>query len=142
MKVTTFNALNIDTLHQEIDAALATIAAKYGLAFLQSGRLTYSGTEFNTKLTGKTASDTVSVSGVSISTVARNAAQSYGLPADIFDRDVVLQGTVFKIVDINPKKPKNCISIRNDNGTQYVTSLATIKRAIGMNAGSLEFVNL
>lgn len=141
MKVTTFNAANVKAIHQEIDAALAAIASKYGLASLQSGGLRYSGNEFSTRVTAKTASDTVSVSGVAISAVARKAASAYGLPEDIFDRDVVLQGTAFKIVDINPKKPKNCITIRNERGTQYITSLSAVKHAIGMPVGSLQFVN-
>jgi len=141
MKVTTFNAANVKTIHQEIDAALAAIAAKYGLASIQSGGLRYSGNEFNTKITAKTASETVSVSGVAISAVARRAASAYGLPDDIFDRDVVLQGTAFKIVDINPKKPKNCIVIRNERGTQYITSLTSVKQAIGMSVGGLQFTS-
>jgi hypothetical protein len=141
MKVTQFNQANVKEIREEIDAALAAIAAKHGLASIRTGRITYSGTEFNAKITAKTASDTVSVSGVAISTVARNAANAYGLPTDIFDRDVVLQGTSFKIVDINPKKPKNCITICNERGTQYITSVTAIKRAIGMTAGSSDIIN-
>jgi hypothetical protein len=102
-KLTQFNEARVKALRQEIDAALAPIAKKYGLEGLSLRRITYGPAEFRSSIEVKLAntdSEAYQKRMMDLSKVLGFSESLYG--RFVYGSD----GKKYKIIDINTKKRK------------------------------------
>ena len=129
MKITQFNGSNLDLLRADINAALRQISEKHGIN-MSIGTMSYS----SNKTTCRITMETKRVVGTS-SNPSKNADAVYlsmfDLPANAFEREFSIQGTVFKLVGLKPNRPKNPCSIeRVKDGKQFKCGEHVLKNAL------------
>lgn len=103
-----FTKQNLKTLRQEIDAALATVAKKNGIA-LSMGNIRFSGEEFHAKLEAVVTS--TNASGLSLSeTKMKKALEDfgslYGVTGKEYGKTFFSNGRTYKLVGLKPSHPK------------------------------------
>jgi hypothetical protein len=112
-------------LRDDIDAALAPLGAKHGLS-LKAGNAAFSETTatFKLQVCLKTSS------GEAITQERQNYiayADTYGLKPEWLDQTFSSESRVFKIVGLLPRRSKNPVLCRTENGKEYVFSVELVK---------------
>jgi hypothetical protein len=113
----------LKALREDMDQALKTVAIKYGLESLTTGSCSFDETEATFKVTAKCK--------VSVATkVAKNVLemQMVGLQESDLNREVEIQGAMFKIVGANTRSRKNCVEIeRVSDGKSFRCPLSSVR---------------
>lgn len=106
-KINTFDKQNLKSVRIDIDAALKTVADKYGIK-LSIGTIRFDGNQFNTKLSA--ATDTAISATIAVN-------EMFGL-APIGTR-FIAQGVIFEVTKHEPSRPKYPIVAKRSNGKLY-----------------------
>lgn len=137
--MTEMNTKLLRTLRTDLDAALAAVAKKHGIA-LGIGNFSYStidGTA-RTKLevavvdkkTAKSAGSSAAVSPKMLQARKdfKHHAKSYGLEPSWLDRKVFIGRSrmIFQIVGLNPSRPKYCVLIKNEKNGRIEAATADL----------------
>jgi hypothetical protein len=130
MKITSFTTSEARKEAQLlIQAKLDELTALTGLKITLEGGGTYDNDGLYKKITIRLAD------GKSDIDRAKSEWTRYALmldlPTDGFGKIINIQGKRFEIVGVNPKKPKNCVSIKDlGTGKVFITSSRTVNSAL------------
>ena len=127
-KIEQFNRPTLRVLSAEANAALAKVAAEFGLTF-ETKAGSYSDTEFNFKATFK-LNTTQAIQRIEQRTAS--VAQLLGLPEDVVGKTFYSNGVMFTVTGLNLKRRKYPVSATNANGTGYKFSEAEVKRCLNV----------
>lgn len=114
-----FDAMTRRALTQELEEAAKVIAAKYGMtAIYKTG--SYTEADFSTTIKFE------------IPGAAKEKNEMYapilGLPADIIGKTFRHKTKIFTVKSLNLSKPKNAVTIEDQNGKGFVCSPDQLKR--------------
>lgn len=110
MAIKMFTKDNLDLIINDINAALAPVAKRYGLRDLKLGRVSYSNAEFRTSINAKIADEDSEVAKNRMLTLSK----SIGYLENIMGREMFAQnGDKYRVIDINTKKRKYPIVAEN-----------------------------
>lgn len=124
MKITTFDRASVKFIREQIDAALDKIAAENGLSSIRTTTGSFESNEFSFKIEGVLDTNVKNEK-------SEQWAEMLGLPSDIIGKEVNLQGRLFTIINIDPSKPKNSVSIqRIPDGKRFKCPASMIKNAL------------
>jgi hypothetical protein len=129
MKITQFQDSNLRALRADINAALKQISEKHGID-MSIGTMSYSLYKTTCRITMETKKE---VSASSTPSVNADAVylSLFDLPADAFERQFSIQGTVFKLVGLKPNRPKNpCLIERVKDGKKFKCGENILKNAL------------
>jgi hypothetical protein len=121
MTINAFDKVNLKTLRSEIDAALKAVAVKNGID-LSIGNISFDrdGGRFTSRLTAMTK-----LGQVKIPTAVRAKFDGINV-GDSFKHNT----KVLTVTGFNLNKPKNCVTIADQNGKVFSCSLEMAKRAL------------
>jgi len=122
-KITKLTRANINTLRNDMDAALASVLKTHGLT-ADLGRMTFSDSEVRCKLTvivGTGSIESVATINLADERKFKQYASKFGLTGSEFGKSFKVRGKTFTIVRINPKAKVGGYPIiaKNANGTSY-----------------------
>lgn len=119
-----FDKINLKSLRSEINSALKTVADKNGIS-LSIGNITFDVAKFTCRLTAETKGPKVT----NTQTIDSNpvAFEIAGLKVgDSFRHNT----KVLTIIGYNPRKPKNCVMLADQNGKKFNCSLEMAKQKL------------
>lgn len=133
--ITSFDKQNLKTLRQDINDALRLVATKHGIN-LGIGNITYDigGQRFTTRITATTNTPkqitTWTAKGgatVPIKSTDDNIFTPHGFKVgDTFRHNT----KILKVMGYNPRKPKNCVNLEDQNGKKFGASIEFVKSKI------------
>lgn len=127
MTITNFDKQNLKSLRSDIDKAIKEVADKHGIS-LSIGSISFTQDRFTTRLTALTKSSTEKSTSTKINTgtITNPAAfQFSGFKiGDKFKHNTKL----LKVVGYNPRKPKNCVELVDQNGKKFNGSLEMVSK--------------
>ena len=115
-----FDAATRKALTKELEEAAKTIAAKYGMEAVYTNG-SYGEVVFSTKIEFRAPGWT-------------NAgfAPVLGLPADIIGKTFRYKTKIFTVKSLNPSKPKNAVTVEDQNGKGFVCSPDQLKQFMNL----------
>ena len=122
---TTFDGTNLPHIRNDINEALATVAAKYGIT-LELGNMRYSEGQFTTKLTATAAETKSDAARVNWETHAIR----FGLENSMFGKRFSASGKTLEICGIKPRNRKYPVLARSTNGEVYKLSVRQLLSAM------------
>lgn len=108
MTINSFDSKNLDAVRAEIDKALATVGAKFGIA-LKIGGIRYSEESFHTKLEAFVVTKDASGKSAAEVKMLKELKQygfMFGVNASHLGKTFTSNGEVFKFAGIKPNRPK------------------------------------
>lgn len=122
----TLNRTNLQTLRDEIDTALATVAQKHGLR-LTCGRCTFNPQNATFRLEVATVGDGGTAMDPARIAYLRDCA-IFGLKPEWLDREFTYNGDRFRLSGLHPGRSKfPLVAIRVDNGKTYKFGLEGVR---------------
>jgi hypothetical protein len=122
----TFTRDSLRALDRDIEAALAAVAAKHGVA------LKLAGTRFTAQnATIKIEAAVINAAGEAETRAAQDFKQLaglYGFAASDLGREVILDGRRLKIAGLRPKADKRPILLQDANGGMIVAPAEYVRR--------------
>jgi len=112
-QITKFSKANLPAIRAEIDAALASVLTKYGLA-AELGNIKFSDQDFRAQITVNTGS-----AADGAKRKFDDYAYRFGLTGNEFGKFIASGGKKYKIIGLNPKSRKYPIIATNNAGSQY-----------------------
>lgn len=103
MKLDKISPAVLKMLRVDIDAAVESVAKKYGLSSIKTGNASYSPNTFSIKLEGVLDGNAKAEENASLS---NQYARMLGLPDNIVGKKFSSQGHDFIVERIDPNKPK------------------------------------
>lgn len=128
MKIEKFSPENLKLLNAEIKKALETVEQKHGIK-IQLGSTRYSDAEYSTKITVKLPDADKQRDEKSF-----EYAELLGLPADIKDKVIPMNGKKYNVVRFDLAKRKRPVVIveQGKESPRYLASVEQIQQALGM----------
>jgi len=130
MPITTFDKQNLKTLREDINNALKSVALKHGIN-LGIGNITYDigGQRFTTRITATTmVNTTTSLGGLPPNPKSTlNNPIPFELAGFKIGDTFRFKTKVLKVMGYNPRKPKNCVDLQDENGKKFGASLEFVK---------------
>jgi len=123
-KITKLNRNNVSMLREDLDNALNKVLAKHGMT-ADLGRITFLPNELRCKLTvsveDNTAPTAVADTNSADERKFKQHAYKFGLTGDEFGKSFKVRGTVFTIIEINPRAKRGGYPViaENARGTKY-----------------------
>jgi len=121
--INNFDKDNLKVLRIQIQNALNQVAQANGLESIQLKNISFTGTEFSSKIVAKTK-------GAKAKVIAD--FPYYGLPADFIGRTFVNGRSLFTITDFTPGV-KYSVHATNQNGKSYRFPLTFVKDSLNLN---------
>jgi len=124
-KITSFNSRNIDTIQNEVKAALDAVLAKHGMS-ASFGNIRYNSGDYSSRMT-------ISVGNADDAAKQKFARDAYrvGLKAEDFGKEFTTHsGKTFTITGINLGRRKYPISGVSPRGARYKFSAEQVKRGL------------
>jgi hypothetical protein len=118
------------TLKEEVEAAIAKIAKKHKLT-LDLGNGTYSASSFNLRMSmleSGTPTKKERTTRTKTPAVPSFAANLLGLPLNVIGTEFIHKTKTLKVVGLVPSRPKNAVSLVDQNGKQFKCSVDQLKR--------------
>lgn len=113
-----FDKANLKVIRKDIDDALKQVMEKHGID-LSIGNISFDAGRFTTRLTAK-----VGVSEENKEMLKIPMFQVHGFNiGDTFKHNT----KIMKVVGYNPRRPKNCVELEDQNGKKFSASIETIK---------------
>ncbi len=128
MDITSFDKQNLKNLRQDINDALKSVATKHGIN-LGIGNITYDigGQRFTTRITATIQKQITNSVTQSTSSMDDVIFIPYGFKVgDTFRHNT----KILKVVGYNPRKPKNCVNLEDQNGKKFGASIEFVKSKI------------
>jgi len=128
-----FDRTTVRLLRDDLDAALQTVAKKYGIS-IQTGNARFS----SENVTFKLEAAVVSESGVAVTNEAsefKRYAALLGLDEDDLGKSFSYRGQPYEIVGAKLSSRKYPILVKNRNGKVYKFMVADVREALGERAG-------
>ena len=124
------------TLRTEIEEAIAKIAKKHKLNLeLGSGTFTTSDFAVRVKLVGANAPAKITLptrkAPPMVGLMIEQAAKGLGLPVDVVGQKFRHKTKTFTVTALTPSRPKNCVSLVDQNGKGFKCSADMLKRMMG-----------
>ena len=128
MNITEFDRTNLRAISADIEAALAPVAAKFGITF------TYKGVRFTSdNATFKIEGATIGSGGVANTRERDNFklyASMYGLKDTDLDKQITYAGKRFTIIGLNTRRQKYPIVARREDGKTLLLTVEGVKSAL------------
>ena len=113
----------------EIQLAAKAIAEKHGMTVRYAGG-TYDEAEFTTKI----AFEFPDASNAKAQREGELYAPMLGLPKDVIGKTYTSRGSTFKVVGLNPSRPKNSVQLEEvATGKKYKCSASYLKLQMGLS---------
>lgn len=128
-----FNSSNLDTIRNDINAALATVGAKHGLQ-MSIDRITYTEDTFRCKLNALVADAAPAVKDETSSQEVKWKSQflanpsRFGMSASDLGRQVVLKGIKYIIVGARPKANADIV-LKSPAGNHVAYTAAAVRNS-------------
>lgn len=128
-----FNSSNLDTIRNDINAALAAVGVKHGLQ-MSIDRIIYTDDTFRCKLNALVADAAPAVKDETSSQEVKWKSQflanptRFGMSASDLGRQVVLKGINYIIVGARPKANADIV-LKSPAGNHVAYTAATVRRA-------------
>jgi len=123
-KITDFNRANIRALRVELDKAMQSISAKYGIE-IETGNASFSGNE----VTFKVKANTVGANGVAITEEAKQFELEkgiHGLGHLSVGDTIMIQGNPYILTGFNSRARKAPINFTDKSGKSYRCSVQMV----------------
>lgn len=122
-----FTPSELKAFREDFNKAVKALSAQYGIT-LKIANITYSNSEFHTKLTGERVLDKKDAEAKERAEWNRYCGLVDLTPED-YGFVYVKDNLTLTAVAINPNAPKNSLTLRDQNGKLYKTQPITIKIA-------------
>lgn len=121
MPIKQFDKVNLKVLRNDIDAAIKQVIDKHGID-LSIGSISFDAGRFTTRMTGQVKGF---VSGVA--SPSFNPFEFHGFKVGDSFR---FNTKVLTVVGYNPRKPKNCVDLVDQNGKKFGASIDMVKNKL------------
>lgn len=121
---------------RNLEGEMNALLAKHGFQMKFEPRMTFQSTEIHAKMTvmpvAQNGVDPVKAAEDALKATFMKYATAYGLKETDYNRVFSMGGKFYKLVGVNPSRPKNAMRIKDTRtGKEFVAPTASVRRALG-----------